>query len=266
MTPPDLLVALMAVHVHGARDVSSKIDVLAAKPMKAAIKDALEAGLLDQARLKVPKYDKQGQRALDKKGNPATQSLVHYSLTDSGRARLAGAFDPGPELRQRRANDLLQLRDDVIGQCQQLLRQVEQSHEQMAVQIDAYLTPLAHADDAPETEDYSEASDTATTEGTEVGGVEPSSDDNLAAIILEGYDELRLRDEYRDGIIDIPRLFQKTLRERPSLTIEQFHDELLRLRDQSKLELRIANEPHHVDHPEWAIRRDDTLFYYVDRR
>jgi hypothetical protein len=86
---------------------------------------------------------------------------------------------------------------------------------------------------------------------------------SLREVLRRNYDYLCRLVEYQDRLVEMPRLYQKAQSDVPQVTIQQFHDELLRLRAERKIELHILNEVRSAEHPELGIREGNTLFYYV---
>ncbi len=85
----------------------------------------------------------------------------------------------------------------------------------------------------------------------------------LRDLLRRKYDYLRRLVEFQDGLVELPRLYEKAHEEVPGLTVRQFHDELLKLWDERAIELHILNEVRSAGHPEQGIRRGDALYYFV---
>ncbi|MGL4550794.1 MAG: hypothetical protein ACRC33_06370, partial [Gemmataceae bacterium] len=77
------------------------------------------------------------------------------------------------------------------------------------------------------------------------------------------YDYLRQLVEFEDGVVSLPRLYEKAKSDVPALTLKRFHDELLALWDERQIDLHILNEVHRVSDAEFGVRRNDALYYYV---
>jgi hypothetical protein len=86
---------------------------------------------------------------------------------------------------------------------------------------------------------------------------------NLRAALREAYDHLCLFDEFRDRLVELPRLFHEAARRYPALGVEAFHRELDALSREWRVELHKINEVHLATEPHLGIRRDDRLYYYV---
>ncbi len=85
----------------------------------------------------------------------------------------------------------------------------------------------------------------------------------LRDAIKSAYDELRLLKEFRDGLVEIPRLYHELKQSQPNLTVEAFHAGLDELAKQFLIELHGLNEVSEAWHREWAIERNGRLLYYV---
>jgi hypothetical protein len=81
--------------------------------------------------------------------------------------------------------------------------------------------------------------------------------------IHRAYDKLRHFEEYRDGLVEVPHLYDETQELVPDLTIPQFQEKLTALWNDRKVELHILNEVAKAREPEKAITRNDTLYYYL---
>jgi hypothetical protein len=87
--------------------------------------------------------------------------------------------------------------------------------------------------------------------------------ERLRQVLREQYGYLRQLVEYEDGIVPLPRLYDKTREVLPGLGVAAFHDELQALWNERRIELHILNEVHRAEKPELGIRRKDALYYYV---
>ena len=93
----------------------------------------------------------------------------------------------------------------------------------------------------------------------------PEAPAQLRSQLAWAYRELCRRLEYEDGLVDIPRLFDKVRQRMPTLGVATLHEELAQLWDADQLQLRIVNEVHELSEEQRAlgIRRDNALHYYV---
>ncbi len=90
-----------------------------------------------------------------------------------------------------------------------------------------------------------------------------STGPELRQQLREAYEEQCLYMEFRDRLVEIPRLYHEALRRLPGLTVEQFHHELEALSKEGKVELHKLNEVQKAKDPHLAIARDDRLYYYI---
>jgi hypothetical protein len=85
----------------------------------------------------------------------------------------------------------------------------------------------------------------------------------LRSALRQAYDHLCLFVEFRDKLVEIPRLYHETVRRLPGLPVERFHQELEALSNERKVELHKLNEVHMAKERNLAIEKDDRLYYYV---
>jgi hypothetical protein len=91
---------------------------------------------------------------------------------------------------------------------------------------------------------------------------EPASD-QLRVVLHQAYDELCLYLEFRDKVVEIPRLYHEVARRLPGLSLTRFHRELEALRDERRIELHKLNEVNLARERALAIEKDGRLYYYV---
>lgn len=89
------------------------------------------------------------------------------------------------------------------------------------------------------------------------------STEQLRSALRQAYDHLCLFVEFRDKLVEIPRLYHETVQRLPGLSVERFHQELEALSNERKVELHKLNEVHMAKERNLAIERDDRLYYYV---
>ncbi len=89
------------------------------------------------------------------------------------------------------------------------------------------------------------------------------SRDALRQAMRAGYDELRNLLEFRNGLVELPPLFDEVNGRVPGLTVQRFHAELATLQAERRVELHVLNEVAAADRPELAIRQNDRLYYYI---
>jgi hypothetical protein len=87
--------------------------------------------------------------------------------------------------------------------------------------------------------------------------------DRVRAALREAYDELCLYVEFRDRLVELPRLYHEAARRLPGLTPARFHRELEALSAERRVELHKLNEVHRAQERDLAIERDGRLYYYV---
>jgi hypothetical protein len=87
--------------------------------------------------------------------------------------------------------------------------------------------------------------------------------ETLRSEIHRAYDHLCLFQEFRDKLVEIPRLYHETVRRVPGLSVDRFHQELESLSRERQLELHKLNEVHAAKERHLAIEKDDRLYYYV---
>lgn len=85
----------------------------------------------------------------------------------------------------------------------------------------------------------------------------------LRAALRESYDELCLYEEFRDGFVEIPRLYHEARTRIPDLTVRQFHAAIEALSRDGTVELHKLNEVAKAKEPELAISTNDRLYYFI---
>ena len=91
----------------------------------------------------------------------------------------------------------------------------------------------------------------------------PTGPTDLRASLKAAYDHLCDFVEFRDRLVELPRLYRETAKRVPGLTPEGFKDELWRMSDEREIQLHVLNEVREAQHPELAIHRNDRLYYYL---
>jgi len=86
---------------------------------------------------------------------------------------------------------------------------------------------------------------------------------DLRHAVREAYDYLCLFTEFRDKLVELPRLYHEAVKRMTSLTVEAFHNELWQLRSDFAVELHVLNEVRTAVEPHLAIFRNDRLYYYA---
>jgi hypothetical protein len=122
-------------------------------------------------------------------------------------------------------------------------------------------TPSVPSQSAPPTHQSSAVEEAAPKPITTPAPVVESG--QLREAIRQAYDHLCLFVEFRDKLVEIPRLYHETVRRSPDVTLERFHRELEALSDERKVELHKLNEVHMAKERDLAIEKDDRLYYYV---
>ena len=94
-------------------------------------------------------------------------------------------------------------------------------------------------------------------------GTAPIDSASLRSQIKDSYDELCLYAEFRDRLVEIPRLYRELLRRVPNVSLADFHQAISQMSTERVLELHVLNEVRTAKHPELAITKNDRLYYYV---
>ena len=91
----------------------------------------------------------------------------------------------------------------------------------------------------------------------------PVAAPDLEVTLRAAYDYLCQFVEFRDRLVELPRLYHETVKRVPALTVEAFHNELARLSNAYLIELHVLNEVRMAEEPHLAISRNDRLYYYA---
>lgn len=85
----------------------------------------------------------------------------------------------------------------------------------------------------------------------------------LRAVLKQAYEYLCGFVEFRDRLVELPRLYHETAKRMPGLTVEAFHRELWQMSTEWLIELQVENDPNSAKEPNLAIHRNDRLYYYA---
>lgn len=91
--------------------------------------------------------------------------------------------------------------------------------------------------------------------------VAPATD--LRTVLNQAYDHLCLFVEFRDKLVELPRLYREASKRMPGLTPEVFQAELWQLGEEQRVQLHIINDVTAAKEPQFAILRDGDLYYYA---
>jgi len=287
----DLLLALLAVRLQGGRSVPAKSDAL--KSFKTSIAKAKSRNYLREQTIKVSVTNKtgkltkkamavldlteEGERFLEQQAGPeavAATTTAHLTAirqdleADRQTLRsevLAALSSKGKEKGEGSAKALSALSKAVAGLAEKLqkleagLQQGDEakilSHiDQAFAALTAKLTgavPVVSSQTKP-------LKGTAAPEQSQ-----PTTQESLNLVLQKAYKELCHFVEFKDGLVEIPRLHHEARRAMQGLTIDAVHRALEALWKDREIELHIANDPGDVPEPDKGIRRDNKLYYYV---
>lgn len=106
---------------------------------------------------------------------------------------------------------------------------------------------------------------TAEVKSVDSGAASPADVRNT---IRESYDYMKKFKEFRDGVVEMRRLWYDAKERQPNLTVPEFHAQLQEMNKNHEIELRQLNEVGEAKDPELAIHENDSsgsprMFYYV---
>jgi hypothetical protein len=93
--------------------------------------------------------------------------------------------------------------------------------------------------------------------------VPPPAHADLRAVLKQAYDHLCQFVEFRDKLVELPRLYREAAKHLPTLSAEAFKAELWRMGDEHKVQLHIINDVTAAKEPHLAISRAGDLYYYA---
>lgn len=196
----------------------------ASQPVKDAAKLCVERGWLEPT----------GETA----GSGRTAQPL-YRLTDAGRREALRRIGPAGL-------------DELRARMDELQRTLEAIQSALAPLRAALTAPDAHAAAAPTAEP-------APARPAQVA----LTGERLRAVLKQKYDYLRQLVEFEDGLVALPRLYEKASAELPGLTVPAFHAELLKMWDERLIELHVVNEVRSAKDAHLGIRRNDALYYFA---
>jgi hypothetical protein len=290
---PKLLLSLLAVRLLGGQSVPAADDAL--KALKKSVDKAVGAGLLRKGETRIA--------TTTKAGKASSKKVAVIGLTPQGEEMLRQAAAPEAyaatqsgvlaALRQDLESDRGRLRDEVraavaatIGKraepakVQKELDGLSKKVEQLTKQLEKLEAVVGPSDDGSALLakiDQAFAGMQARLEGilrslptprTELGPAHqpepaPPSPGSLPEVLRKAYERLRLFVEFRDGLVEMPRLYHEARKAMPGLTVEEFHRELLALWDARTVELHVLNEADRAAEPDKGIEHHNKLYYYV---
>lgn len=248
-TPPDLLIALLAVQINGGENVLESTPSV--KALKKQLEEAKKKSWVELVSKKEPHPTKKTAA-----GKPSMVTVKSYQLTESGREQLRKASDPtvqgidqistGKAIRDRLTSEVEQLRADLLARLDEGLGLIKGRLEELPEPPEE--VTITEEPRPPATQQKADA--------------EPVP---MRDVIADAYRDLCLRLEFEDGLVDIPRLLLKVQQVYPDLDPEQFKQELIHLRDEDTLQLRIMNEVHQLSESErvMGIWHNNGLLYYI---
>ena len=87
---------------------------------------------------------------------------------------------------------------------------------------------------------------------------------DVRKIIKDSYDYLcRMKQFHETKLVELPWLFSEAKDRIPSLTIVGFHDALQDIEKDGLAQLMVINETHDAKRKEYALLRNDRLYYYI---
>lgn len=287
-TEPDVILALLAVRMLG--DDAAPANSPSLKPIKALLKKATGAGLLSETKTPVT--------STTKAGKTTTKQVPAFAVTEAGwdclksvasrESVVADNFAFIGSLKQSFLAEYQQLRLEIQNALAGEQKKTEKYQKDLQ-DISRKLAALVKAVEGFEKNSRQgpihdlldridqcfqafdrrlaglapNANDTPAGSVTEAPGLAERKPESIEAATRTAYDKLRHFVEYRDGLVEIPHLYNETRKSLPELKIKTFHDHLLRLWDERKVELHVLNEVREAKEPDKAIHKDDSLYYYL---
>jgi hypothetical protein len=286
-TDSNVLVTLLAVRLLGGQSVPAADPLL--KSLKPGVKEAVEKNFLQQGKVKVP--------TMNKAGKTTNKNVDVIQLTEAGERYLREAADP-EALAATRAGELVTLRknlevdrkqfqDEVKaalkpqgkasgeGKIQTELSALSKKVDALAQQLEKLEKAAEGGGDSAILNKLDQAFSSMLARLDKTLQAQPASPvtarpapptapaDSLATVLHKAYDKLRLFIEFRDGLVELPRLYHEARKSLPDLTVKAFHDELMALWDRREAELHILNEEYKAAEPDKGIRHNDKLYYYL---
>lgn len=285
-TDAKLLLPLLAVRMLGGEEVDKADPTM--KAIAKLVAEAKKQELLTEAKKKVPDPGK-----LTKAGKPATKTLTVYSLSDKGKeyleqsgsaeAQLAGQVGVVAELKQQLESDRQELKEEVQAAVAKKdtgsSGPTKKDWDALVKKVDALAQQMDKMGQPPEVsspESVSEQIDAAfkgltsrleeLTQGvssTSESAPSPPAEESFQDVLRKAYDHLCLFTEFRDGLVEIPRLYHETKKTLSDLSVKEFHDHLMEMWENREVQLHILNEVYKAAEPDIGIRHNEQLYYYL---
>ncbi len=275
------VICLLAIKQLGGQAVPAKQDLFA-KGLKSSLKSAVDKGYVLSEKVAVS--------VTGKSGKPKLTKIDALTLSPSGESFLKASVSPETLANARQGEikaiqlalhaDREKLRADVVGSLESLSDQGPVGSKEISAMtksiadLSKRLEKIELQLQRPTSQDILRRIDDAFallfTQVNRIGEIDPTENPtptprvrSLREQIRESYQDLHGLLEYQDGLVPLPRLFHQTQSQLPRLTIAAFHEELLKLWDERAVVLVELNEVGTAAEPEKAIRRGDSLYYFV---
>jgi hypothetical protein len=297
---PNLLMALLAVRLLGGRSVDAGAPLL--KSFKAQLKHAAGEGFVQEGKTKIATMTKTGKASskqvavldLTEKGEQYLRRAADpAALAATNNGYLAG-------MRQRLEADHRQLRaevqavlqakgegkesddskttkalDNLGKQVNTLVEKVEKLRMDLDKQLGKMKPAAQDAGDSKIIDRLDQAfaamvnrldktinafSGVSRPDHQTAPAPAPLS---LSNALRTAYERLCRFVEFKDGVVELPRLYHETRKTFPSLSVKEFHDELMALWQRKEVELHVLNEVHLAAEPDKGIEHNNKLYYYA---
>ena len=274
---PNLVLCLVNIQQLGGESVPLKHGVL--KALAESLESAVANGFASKS--KIP------QLSIGKNGKPKNSKIDVVSLTAAGIDCLRREADPlfrdkvaaahlrtfAASLETGRQQLLTDLRDEALTKSDtsssvKSLAEIRKALSVLETKITTFEKVLeSRKDDSTRKIDAAFANLLSrllpfSSEGIDrTPQLTPSR--TLEGLLKDAYDQLCRLVEYQDRLVPLFRLYHQARHMDASFTIGEFHAELLRLWDKRTLELQSLNEVRSAIEPDKAIRRNESLYYFV---
>jgi len=292
---PILLLSLLAVRLLGSKSVPAADDAL--KALKKGVEKAVEAGLLQKGETRLATTTRGGKSSTKKVAALDLTPQGEAFLQQAAAPEVYGATQSGllTALQQSLDSDRQRLRDEVQAalsakkgktdpakvqkELEGLSKKVEQLLQQMAklettvragddgsallTKIDqAFAGMQTRLEEALRTLPPAPKPEPAPSPRPSIPPT-PPTEEALPDVLRKAYEKLCLYVEFRDGLVEMPRLYHEARKTLPGLSVKAFHDAVMALWDRRELELHVLNEVERAVEPDKAIEHHDKLYYYV---
>ena len=91
----------------------------------------------------------------------------------------------------------------------------------------------------------------------------PAAPPTLTQALHGAYERLKETPEYKQKMVELPRLYQEARRDRPSLSVAEYHQALRELEETRAIDLHLHPDAGNAADADKAVHRNNKVYYYI---